>query len=86
MQQWGLKLSNSSKIDDLTYTYKPNSNKLLNVTDAVTEEIKLGDFKDGSNINDDYAYDANGNLEVDGNKDIIGLVVNTAGQGIFIII
>lgn len=84
MQQWGLKLSNSSKIDDLTYTYKPNSNKLLNVTDAVTEEIKLGDFKDGSNINDDYAYDANGNLEVDGNKDIIGLVVNTAGQkGIF---
>ncbi|HEY8401162.1 MAG TPA: DUF6443 domain-containing protein, partial [Cytophagaceae bacterium] len=46
MQQWGLKLNSSIQIDDLSYTYYSNSNKLKAVTDAVTAENKLGDFFD----------------------------------------
>ncbi|WP_313386583.1 DUF6443 domain-containing protein [Chishuiella sp.] len=54
-------------IDDLTYGYKANSNKLLSVTDALAE--KKG-FDDGNKTGDDYAYDANGNLTKDLNKGI----------------
>ncbi|WP_313375702.1 DUF6443 domain-containing protein, partial [Chishuiella sp.] len=54
-------------IDDLSYGYKANSNKLLSVTDALAE--KKG-FDDGNKTGDDYAYDANGNLTKDLNKGI----------------
>ncbi len=71
MQQWGLKINTSEKIDDLTYTYTAGTNKLLRVTDAVTVDNKLGDFYNGgSGANNDYAYDANGNLTRDHNKSI----------------
>jgi RHS repeat-associated protein len=48
MQQWGLMINSSQKIDDLNYFYLENnqSNKLQNVIDLNNNpESKLGDFK-----------------------------------------
>ena len=78
MQQWGLKINTSSQIDDLTYQYQNNSNKLAKVTDAYSDPTtKLGDFKDGTNTGtDDYSYDVNGNLNLDKNKTISSIIYN----------
>ncbi len=81
MHQWGLKINASPLIDNLIYEYKANniSNRLRKVTDniaAVSDNGKLGDFKDGTNTNDDYDYDLNGNMNVDGNKAISNLSYN----------
>jgi RHS repeat-associated protein len=77
MQQWGLKLTGSTQIDNLNYTYQAGSNKLAWVTDAFSDpNTKLGDFKDGSNSGDDYSYDANGNLVLDNNKAISSITYN----------
>lgn len=76
MQQWGLKLNASPQIDNLTYTYLANSNKLAKVSDSVSD-TKLGDFKNGNNgTTDDYSYDVNGNLILDENKAISGITYN----------
>lgn len=84
MQQSGLKVNSSSLIDDLTYSYQTNSNHLSNIYDNINVDNKLGDFKNGSNTVDDYAYDANGNLELDWNKYLVGSELNPSGQkGIF---
>jgi len=63
------------QVDNLTYTYQSNSNKISYVTDngtAGSSNGLLGDFKDGTNAanSPDYVYDANGNLIVDLNKAI----------------
>jgi RHS repeat-associated protein len=78
MQQWGLKLSASPQIDNLTYSYQSNSNKLAKVTDALSDpNTQLGDFKDGSNgTMDDYDYDVNANLTLDKNKGISSITYN----------
>jgi RHS repeat-associated protein len=81
MQQWGIKGLISSQIDNLAYNYIGNSNKLLNVIDAVNDpNTKLGDFRSSELYNSvlpiknattiDYTYDVNGNLTNDKNKDI----------------
>ena len=72
MMQKGLKVTSSNWIDQLTYDYITNSNKLAKVTDGVSDpQTKLGDFKDGNNGSaDDYSYDINGNLIADQNKAI----------------
>lgn len=76
MKQNGLKLGGSETIDDLRYTYKANTNKLIEVNDNAIEysDSKLGDFKDimasEEEESDDYEYDPNGNLRTDKNKDI----------------
>ena len=64
-------------IDKLTYTYAPsNPNQPLFIDDEVTDTTPtLNDFKDnGSQYapanSPEYAYDANGNLIIDGNKSI----------------
>jgi RHS repeat-associated protein len=50
MQQWGLKVSGSAQIDDLRYTYYPNSNRLRNVVDFHNDEqTKLADFRTSAN-------------------------------------
>lgn len=77
MSQKGLVGTSSPLIDQLTYTYQPNSNKLIKVTDPMnTATAKLGDFINGTNTGDDYSYDANGNLIEDENKKISGIVYN----------
>ncbi|AUP78994.1 type IV secretion protein Rhs [Flavivirga eckloniae] len=66
-------------MDQLSYTYQTNSNKLLKVSDAAATD-KYG-FKDdavdkASDISDDYTYDVNGNLLTDTNKGIISIEYN----------
>lgn len=68
------------EVDNLVYAYASLSNKLVRVTDQGglgTANGGLGDFKDGNNTGqDDYLYDANGNLIADLNK-----LVKGAGGG-----
>ncbi|MDB5199282.1 MAG: cell well associated RhsD protein [Chitinophagaceae bacterium] len=79
MNQKGLKLNASSYIDQLSYSYQSNTNKLQAVTDASNDNSsKLGDFKyDGTaKTSTDYAYDDNGNLISDLNKKISSITYN----------
>ncbi|SFF57507.1 DUF6443 domain-containing protein [Thermoflexibacter ruber] len=66
-------------IDNLTYAY--SGNRLMRVTDAGdntanTPATQRGDFKDGTNTGDDYAYDHSGNLIADLNKGISLITYN----------
>ncbi|GAB2670617.1 hypothetical protein GCM10027036_25110 [Flavihumibacter cheonanensis] len=90
MDQWGWKPNQSYQIDNLSYTYYSNSNKLKNVIDGNNVPASLiGDFKVSSNHTQskttatvDYEYDGNGNLVKDLNKDIAvadGSAAGTAG-------
>jgi RHS repeat-associated protein len=82
MKQWGLKGLSSALVDDLSYGYFTNTNKLKTVTDAITIDNKLGDFTDKNTIGDDYGYDKNGNLIADINKKIMattGMDVTATG-------
>jgi RHS repeat-associated protein len=46
LQHWGWKLGGSAQIDNLRYTYIPNTNKLKSVTDFNNDPTtKLGDFR-----------------------------------------
>jgi len=77
MWQVGFNLSGSQVIDDLTYTYFENSNKLKGVQDpASVTSTGLGDFTDKNNGDNDYNYDVNGNLSYDNNKDISSITYN----------
>ena len=79
MNQYGLKINTSPLIDQLSYTYQTNSNKLSKVIDAVNDYTStLGDFKYNSATkgSTDYAYDANGNLISDANKKISSITYN----------
>ncbi len=62
-------------IDNLTYTYDTNiPNRLIKVSDNPTTAIS--GFRDGTNIGDDFSYDANGNMIVDNNKGITSITYN----------
>jgi hypothetical protein len=81
MTQYGWKVgaTASNIIDNLTYTYSSNSNKLSQVTDASNENTsKLGDFKYDPTAkgSTDYTYDLNGNLASDANKKITSITYN----------
>ncbi|TAM98346.1 MAG: hypothetical protein EPN39_09275 [Chitinophagaceae bacterium] len=83
MRQMGLKVNNAAAIDELKYTYNPNSNQLFSVTDTVPPPLGgagggLGDFHDGTNAagTADYSYDGNGNLTEDLNKNIANIHYN----------
>jgi hypothetical protein len=58
-------------IDDIFYNYKNNnvSNQLMRVSETPYGNAAQG-FKDGTNTNDDYIYDAFGNMNKDENKGI----------------
>ncbi|GAA4275982.1 DUF6443 domain-containing protein [Aquimarina mytili] len=59
-------------MDNLGYTYD-HGNKLKSVADTGSKDYG---FKDGANTNDDFEYDANGNMIIDQNKGITGITYN----------
>lgn len=59
-------------MDVLDYDYD-SGNKLLKVADTGN---KAHGFKDGTNTNDDFEYDINGNLKIDRNKGITSITYN----------
>ena len=63
-------------VDNLTYTYATTSNKLSKVQDATTGNTDLGDFRDGTNTDDDYEYWQDGSLKNDKNKKISSITYN----------
>jgi RHS repeat-associated protein len=76
------------EIDDLTYTYAPDSNLLLKVTDATASPAGFqDDATDGtlaSDTTDDYLYDAMGNMVQDENKNIRSITYNHLNLPTFI--
>ncbi|WP_421977255.1 DUF6443 domain-containing protein [Roseivirga seohaensis] len=64
-------ISASTPMDDLTYTYE--GNRLMSVLD--NGDASEG-FKDGNTTGNDYAYDDNGNMVSDQNKDITSITYN----------
>ncbi|MCK4664884.1 MAG: lamin tail domain-containing protein [Bacteroidales bacterium] len=60
-----------SLIDDLDYLY--NGNQLNKVTDYSST---TGGFNDGTNTDDDYLYDSNGNMIRDKNKGVENIFYN----------
>jgi RHS repeat-associated protein len=62
-------------VDQLTYGYQTNSNKLTQVSDAMTSQTYTSkDFKGISNVA--YTYDPNGNLKSNADKQISNIVYN----------
>jgi RHS repeat-associated protein len=60
-------------IDNLSYGYATNSNKLMTVVDNSNNTSGFNDFNKTGN---DYTYDANGNMTLDKNKKITSIVYN----------
>uniref|UniRef100_UPI003F7951D0 DUF6443 domain-containing protein n=1 Tax=Chitinophaga sancti TaxID=1004 RepID=UPI003F7951D0 len=76
MTQIGMNGTKILPIDQLTYTYRDTTNKLLAVTDpSVTATLMLGDFVN-ANTSLDYKYDTVGNLTQDLNKSIASIHYN----------
>ncbi|OXA93307.1 RHS repeat-associated core domain-containing protein [Flavobacterium hydatis] len=64
-------------MDNLGYFYADNSNQLMKVTDTSNNPQGFKDDSDGYNdTEDDYAYDDNGNLIKDQNKNITKIQYN----------
>ena len=80
MTQKGFKVgSPAATIDQLTYSYQTNSNKLSGVTDGSNDQTsKLGDFHYNPTTKGatDYTYDPNGSLLTDNNKGITSITYN----------
>lgn len=77
LTQKGMPGNSIATIDQLTYTYQPNTNKLLQVADpSNTSTAALGDFINGTNTGNDYAYNSNGSLGYDRNKGIDTIIYN----------
>lgn len=70
-------------IDNLTYTYDANTNQLFKVADSPA--TNTSGFKDGTNTNQDYEYDTNGNMILDRNKGITEIVYNHLNMPIKIV-
>lgn len=85
LQRYGVDMYNTSlpthirnhgMIDNLTMTY--DGNRLKKVTDQCEELSYAGamDFKDGADKDEEYTYDANGNMTRDRNKGIHSITYN----------
>jgi len=59
-------------MDVLGYVYD-SGNKVLRIDDSGSD---AQGFRDGTNVNDDFEYDGNGNLKVDRNKGITSITYN----------
>jgi hypothetical protein len=75
----GLNGSSYGAIDQLTYFY--NGNRLSGVTDGITGNASIGDFKDNGS-NSDYTYWTDGSLKSDANKGISSIDYDTYLQKI----
>ena len=66
----------TAAIDNLTFSYR--GNQLMRTDDTGENSTIVGsmDFCDGTNTGDDYAYDVNGNLIKDSNKNIVDIQYN----------
>jgi RHS repeat-associated protein len=66
------------EMDNLVYDYgTANGNKLLKVTDTGVAPIGVkGQFQDKNKVGNDYAYDLNGNMTSDKNKEITNITYN----------
>ena len=78
LQRWGVPEDYGTvpvipNMDDLTYTYFPNSNKLRKVSDGVAS---TKGFNDGVNLSTEYIYDPNANMKEDKNKGITEIKYN----------
>lgn len=75
MNQKGYKPGGSVIVDNLRYTYEANSNRLKGVRDIANNPAStLGDFKEVNGTGDnDYSYDASGNVLMDNNKRITSI-------------
>ncbi|UJH68662.1 DUF6443 domain-containing protein [Allomuricauda sp. SCSIO 65647] len=62
--------TNFGMMDDLTYTYGANSNKLYNMLDEASTSQGFNDFLHGDTSVEEYTYDDNGNMVKDLNKGI----------------
>ncbi len=66
--------TNNIMIDNLRYFYAPgNPNRLMKVTDLTNSHAGFRDDGNGtlaSDPDDDYAYDQDGNMTADQNKEI----------------
>ncbi|HET6252537.1 MAG TPA: DUF6443 domain-containing protein [Puia sp.] len=84
MDQKGWKIgSPAANIDQLAYTYVPNSDRIKVVTDSANDpNSTLGDFHYNPSSKDtmDYTYDANGNITSDRNKNIMSITYNYLNQ------
>lgn len=59
-------------IDQLSYVYQANSNKIQAVNDAILlSNPNVGDFRDSSSIATQYTYNQDGSLNSDDNKKIV---------------
>jgi RHS repeat-associated protein len=72
MNQNGYKAGLVASLDQMTYTYHNEGNKLRAVSDAISADNKLGDFTNNNTGADDYGYDKNGNMVTDLNKRMNG--------------
>lgn len=74
----GFKPGGSVAIDELSFNYTANTNKLDGVMDARNDATStLGDFKELDGMaNGDYTYDAGGNMTRDNNKRISAITYN----------
>jgi len=66
-------------VDGLSYTYQAGTNKLSTVSDAVSGNANVGDFRDGNTTGSDYEYYADGSLSRDKNKGISTISYNYLG-------
>ena len=67
----------TNAIDDLIYTYKSNSNELLEVSDQTNDPSGFTDDLTGSvGVPNDYSYDQMGNMVKDENKNIDTITYN----------
>jgi hypothetical protein len=65
------------EIDKLVYAYHPsNKNQLAKVTDTTGWNEGFNEAMDTDSSNDDYQYDANGNMTRDDNKAITNISYN----------